>query len=215
MCDPRDANRPATSRAGFRSRPGARITAVSGCRIRSLDRIELRDDPIALRPWRAGDAPAVHAACQDREIQRWLPDLPRPYGPEDARAFITDARALGPHPLDPGPYQCAITKDGNVVGSIALRLGTHETGHLGYWCAPEARGQGITPRALRGLCRYALEELQLERLDLVTDIDNIASQRVAEKVGFRREGVLRSHLRHPDGHRRDSVSYSLLPGELR
>jgi hypothetical protein len=38
--------------------------------------------------------------------------------------------------------------------------------------------------------------------------------RVAEKVGFTREGVLRSHLLHPDGRRRDSVMFSLLPGEL-
>lgn len=168
-----------------------------------------------MRPWRKDDAPAVYAACQDPEIQRWLPDLPRPYGHEDARAFVTDAPALGPYPLALGPYQCAITEEGEVVGSIALRVGTHETGHLGYWCAPQARGRGTTTRALRMLGRYALDELRLERLDLVTDIDNLASQRVTEKVGFRREGVKRSHLRHPDGHRRDSLAYSLLPGELR
>jgi RimJ/RimL family protein N-acetyltransferase len=68
---------------------------------------------------------------------------------------------------------------------------------------------------LRLLSRFALDELELQRLDLVTDPDNVASQRVAEKVGFRREGVLRSHLRHPDGRIRDSVMFSLLPGELR
>ena len=78
-----------------------------------------------------------------------------------------------------------------------------------------ARGQGICTRALRLLSRHALEELELQRLDLVTDPDNLASQRVAEKVGFQREGVLRAHLRHPDGRIRDSVMFSLLPGELR
>ena len=46
------------------------------------------------------------------------------------------------------------------------------------------------------------------------DPDNHASQRVAEKAGYRREAVLRSHLDHPDGRRRDSVMFSLLPGEL-
>ena len=65
------------------------------------------------------------------------------------------------------------------------------------------------------LSRHALEELELQRLELVTDPDNVASQRVAEKVGFQREGVLRAHLRHPDGRIRDSVMFSLLPGELR
>ena len=61
----------------------------------------------------------------------------------------------------------------------------------------------------------ALEELGLQRIDLITDPDNVASQRVAEKVGFQREGVMRAHLRHPDGRIRDSVMFSLLPGELR
>ena len=114
-----------------------------------------------------------------------------------------------------GPYQFAITERGEVVGSIGLRIGRHDTGHIGYWCAPDARGRGVTTRALRRLCRYALDELRLERLDLITDVENLASQRVAEKVGFQREGVLRSHVRHPDGRRRDSLSFSLLPGELR
>jgi RimJ/RimL family protein N-acetyltransferase len=63
-------------------------------------------------------------------------------------------------------------------------------------------------------CEHALDELGVERLELTTDPDNRRSQRVAEAVGFRREGALRSHLRHPDGRRRDSVMYSLLPGEL-
>lgn len=150
----------------------------------------------------------VHAACQDPEIQRWLPDLPRPYTHDDARAFVTDSLGLGPH-------QFAITEQGNVVGSIGLELGKHQNGSIGYWCAPEARGRALVTRALRRLCRYGLDELTLERLQLTTDLENLASQRVAEKVGFQREGVLRSHLRHPDGFRRDSVLFSLLPGELR
>jgi hypothetical protein len=70
-----------------------------------------------------------------------------------------------------GPYQLAIAEHGEVVGSIALRLGKHEIGHIGYWCAPGARGRGTSTRALRRLCRCALDELHLERLDLLTDIE--------------------------------------------
>ena len=68
--------------------------------------------------------------------------------------------------------------------------------------------------ALRLLSQWSLEAVGLQRLELITDPDNRASQRVADKVGFRREGVLRAHLRHPDGRVRDSVLFSLLPGEL-
>ena len=170
--------------------------------------IELHDDTILLRPWREDDAPAVYAACQDPELQRWLPDLPRPYTYDDAFAFVTGA-------LDLGRLQFAITEDGTLVGSIGLRVGKHETGYVGYWCEKGARGRGLTTRALRRVCRYGLDDLALERLALTTDVENLASQRVAEKVGFQREGVMRSHLRHPDGHRRDSILFSLLPGELR
>jgi RimJ/RimL family protein N-acetyltransferase len=87
-------------------------------------------------------------------------------------------------------------------------------GHVGYWVVREARGRGVATEALRVLSRWALEELGLVRLELTTDPDNVASQRVAEKVGFRHEGILRAHLRHRDGRLRDSVMYSLLPGEL-
>ncbi len=108
-----------------------------------------------------------------------------------------------------------MTEHGEIVGSVGLHLRGRESGFVGYWCAPAARGRGVTTRAVRRLCRFALEELGLERLELTTDVENLASQRVAEKVGFRREGVLRSHMPTPDGSRRDSALFSLLPGELR
>ena len=168
---------------------------------------ELHELAISLRPWEESDAEAVYEACQDLEIQHWIPVIPRPYTREDAAAFVTGALQLGPH-------QFAIVENGEVVGSIGMGVNAQQTGHIGYWCASAARGRGVTTTALRLLSRYAFDELGLERLELVTDPDNRASQRVAEKVGYRREGILRSHIRHRDGRRRDSVMFSLLPGEL-
>ena len=101
------------------------------------------------------------------------------------------------------------------MGSIGMSVTVNETGQVGYWCARESRGRGLTPRALRVVCRFGFRELGLGRLELTTDPENLPSQRVAEKVGFGREGVLRSHMLHPDRSRRDSVLFSLLPGELR
>jgi RimJ/RimL family protein N-acetyltransferase len=170
--------------------------------------VELRTDNLLIRPWREADAPAVHAACQDPEIQHWIPLIPRPYSLEDARAFVADEIGLG-------PYQWAIEADGGLVGSIGMRVDEESaSGHIGYWCTREARGRGTVTRALRRVCRYGFDDLGLARLELIADPDNAASQRVAEKAGFRREAVLRSHMLHPDGRRRDSVLFSLLPGEL-
>ena len=100
------------------------------------------------------------------------------------------------------------------AGSASASTRTSTARPSGTGLPRRPRGRGICTRALRLLSRHALEELELQRVDLITDPDNVASQRVAEKVGFRREGVLRAHLRHPDGRIRDSVMFSLLPGEL-
>ena len=171
--------------------------------------MELRDGEIELRKWREEDAVGVYEACQDADIQQWIPVIPRPYTMADALAFVRGEAAPDI------THSLAITENGALVGALGMRVNEQSRiGHIGYWCAPWARGRGVTTRALRLLSRYGLDELGLERLELVTDPDNRASQRVAEKVGFEREGVLRSHMPHPDGRRRASVMFSLLPGEL-
>jgi RimJ/RimL family protein N-acetyltransferase len=166
------------------------------------------DGVVTLRRWSEVDVDAITTACQDEQIQHWIPMIPRPYRREHALSYVRgEVDGLGEH-------QYAIEVDGAPVGAIGMTLNRMRTGHVGYWCAAEARGRGVVTRALRLLSRYGFEEVGLLRLELITDPDNVASQRVAEKAGYRREGVLRSHLEHPDGRRRDSVMFSLLPGEL-
>jgi RimJ/RimL family protein N-acetyltransferase len=169
----------------------------------------LRDGDLVLRPWTEDDVEALVVAISDSEIAYWIPLIPSPYTEQDALAFVRGE-------VTPDERSFAMIVGGSVAGGIGLSLNSHGyKGSTGYWVAAPARGRGVCTRALRLLSRWALEELELQRLELVTDPENIASQRVAEKVGFRREGVLRAHLRHPDGRVRDSVMYSLLPGELR
>ncbi len=85
-------------------------------------------------------------------------------------------------------------------------------GELGYIVTPEARGRGIAGRALRLVTRWALGPLGLERVELRISADNEPSLRVAERLGFVREGVLRSaHLK--DDVRADVAIYSMLRSE--
>ncbi len=177
---------------------------------RRLLAVELRDGDLAMRPWTEDDIPALVVACNDPEITHWIPVIPSPYTEADALAFVR-----GEIPSLP-EHSFAITRDGVLVGAIGMGVNSlNYRGHIGYWVAAPARGQGVCTRALTLVSSWGLEELGLQRLELITDPGNVASQRVAEKVGFRREGVLRSHLQHRDGRRRDSVMFSLLPGELR
>jgi RimJ/RimL family protein N-acetyltransferase len=171
--------------------------------------VKLRDGDLVLRTWTEDDVNALVAGCNDPEVAHWVPTIPHPYTRDDALAFIR-GEVRDDHEA------FAIEVGGEVVGGIGIGLNSHGyRAAIGYWVAAAHRGRGICTRALRLLTRHALEERRLQRVELITDPDNVASQRVAEKVGFGREGVLRAHLRHPDGRIRDSVMFSLLPGELR
>jgi RimJ/RimL family protein N-acetyltransferase len=172
--------------------------------------VEIPGDGVLLRPWRLDDAPAITAACQDPEIARWIPLIPTPYTGQDAHDFLEHIM------VSDDSYGFAIVDgdSGELAGSISIRLQRFSTGHIGYWVAREARGRGVATAALNALCRWGVDELDLKRLELVTDPENLASQRVAEKAGFEREGIMRSALEYQDGRRRDSVLFSLLPEEL-
>ena len=170
--------------------------------------MELRDGELLLRPPTDADVPAVVAACQDEELSRFIPGFPRPYREHDARGWIASR-----NPGDDSSKTFLVV-DGTtdqLLGAIEVRLG--EVGSIGYWIANEARGRGVATRATRLLAEWAVTEGGVQRLELTTHPDNVASQRVAEKAGFSREGILRSHTRFPEG-RRDSVIFSLLPADL-
>ena len=87
----------------------------------------------------------------------------------------------------------------------------HEV-ELGYALGPQARGRGVATEALRLLTRWAFDE-GMVRVVAGISVDNPASSRVVEKVGYTFEGVLRS-VHHVNGSRMDLQSWSILPGEL-
>ncbi|MDQ3765970.1 MAG: GNAT family N-acetyltransferase [Actinomycetota bacterium] len=170
---------------------------------------ELTAGAVTLRRWRAGDATAIAAACSDKETQRWLP-LPSPYAESHALEYVAmmeeDAatgRGFALAIVDPSSDRA--------VGSIGCRM-SRERGvaDVGYWIAPDARGKGVATTALRALSAWVFANLHPARIELVTDPENVASQRVAEKAGFVREGVLRAYHEHR-GLRVDVVMFSLIP----
>jgi ribosomal-protein-alanine N-acetyltransferase len=99
------------------------------------------------------------------------------------------------------------------LGHVFVNLGPSRRATVGYWLLPEARGRGLATRAVRLVSRWALSSLEVARLGLLTEESNRRSQRVAERAGFHREGVLRSWT-EIDDRRVDYVSFSLLPADL-
>jgi RimJ/RimL family protein N-acetyltransferase len=171
----------------------------------------LQDDVVRLRRWTLDDVPAVTRACQDPEIPRWT-TIPSPYTEADARVYIE--AVTDPSREDQVNFAVTLISDGALLGSIGLWIIKPNVGEIGYWTAAEARGHGYTPRAVRLLSKWAFEELNLARLQLGTFPGNRPSERVAEKVGYTSEGVLRSYMEQR-GERRDVRMWSLLPGDLR
>jgi RimJ/RimL family protein N-acetyltransferase len=176
----------------------------------------LTDRVVTLRRWHPADVPFVVAACQDPAAMPFLPDLPRPYTEADALEwFVTHE----PNRLARRAINFAVCRaaGGEPLGAVGLNRLDPELNlaEVGYWLAPAARGFGYMSRAVRLLARWGFGGCGFGRLQLTTDPDNVASQRVAERSGFHREGYLRSHLLvRRTGERRDSVLFGLLPDDL-
>jgi RimJ/RimL family protein N-acetyltransferase len=174
---------------------------------------DLGDEVVRLRPPAPNDVDAVTDACQDPDIPRFT-RVPSPYRREDAEAWIahaTDAWAAGSEAV----FVVVDAREGTLLGSTGLmRLDeARNVAEIGYWVAKEARRRGVATRAVRLVARWAVHDLGVGRLELMTHVDNDASQRVARATGFTREGVLRSYATLGCGVS-DVVMFSLLPSDL-
>ena len=144
---------------------------------------DLDDGTISLRMRRATDLPAIMAASEDPATQMWLDDKPLTEG-DAAASLRRTAEAWASR--ERAPLVIADTTTAP-LGLINLRLISMSTATVAYSVFPAARGQGIAPRAVKILARWAFAQLQIDTLVLEADARNLPSIRVAEKSGFRRQ----------------------------
>jgi len=174
---------------------------------------ELADDEVRLRLPEMRDVDAITDACQDPDIPRFT-RVPSPYGRHDAVEHVARAAANWRAGSD-AVFIVADAGDDTLLGSIGLMRidATRTVAEIGYWVAREARRRGIATRAVRLVSRWATLDLGIQRVELMTRLENVASQGVALAAGFTREGVLRSYATLGCGVS-DVVMFSLLPGDL-
>ena len=139
-----------------------------------------RTDRLLLRPGWAEDAPALARAIADEQIVRNLATAPWPYALKDAEAFLAS-------PRDPVMPSFLITERTagapRIVGSCGLGRRPSGAVEMGYWIARPYWGQGFATEAAHALIDIA-RTLKLPRLEASHFVDNPASGRVLEKLGF-------------------------------
>ena len=175
--------------------------------------VVLETPRLALRDLRDSDFERVYAYATDNEVVRYLD-----WGPnsvEDTTRFLTLARkARESSPRTAYHLAIALRTDDRAVGGcrIEIRDAATEAGDLGYVLDRAHWGHGYATEAGRALLAFGFEGLGLHRIWTRCDIRNIASARVLEKLGMRREGLLRHDVRRK-GEWHDSYLYAILEPE--
>jgi len=113
-------------------------------------------------------------------------------------------------------FELAIERkeDGKVIGLLGLIRQDHGQGEMGWVLGVEYRGQGYATEAARALMDYGFNTLGLHRIHADTSTDNVASWRMMERLGMRREGLLRGAI-FEEGKWVDRYVYGMLADEWR
>ncbi len=167
--------------------------------------MELKLHGAVIRSWAMADAEAMARYANNRKIAVNLRDaFPQPYSIEDAKRFLEFLAREQPE------VTFAIATSTEAIGCIGLRLGTdvhRKTAELGYWLGEPFWGRGLMTEAVAALSRWALENLELNRIYAEPFANNPASARVLEKAGFTCEGRLKSNV-VKEGKVMDSLLYA-------
>lgn len=175
---------------------------------------ELTDGVVTLRPVDEHDAEFLFAL---RSLPQMVATSVPPTPPTEASMRRMAARAPA-HWLAGERADLIIveTATGVPAGEIGLFYQEPPTGQamIGYGVQPEFQGRGFATRAAQLVSLWALAETDVARIIAGTLPTNVASQRVLEKAGFRREAYLKSRLPGVDGARVDDVQFVLLAEDL-
>jgi RimJ/RimL family protein N-acetyltransferase len=164
---------------------------------------------VVLRPYRTSDLDDLVRELSDPEVPRWT-NVPPGYGREDGERFLGQAE-----PQRLAGRALTLAMGDPLQGAVGLTDvdWRERRAEVGYWVAASWRGRGLASLAVRLLSDWALSQAGFERLDLFANPANEASQRVAEKAGYTREGLLRE-LRYRQGERETLYVFSRLATDL-
>jgi RimJ/RimL family protein N-acetyltransferase len=178
-----------------------------------VDTVTLKGQYATLEPLALVHEHDIRLAIADGELWNlWFTTIPKP---EDVRAYIEQ---LLSHREQGSMFPFAVRDNasGRIIGStrylnIDDRNRRVEIG--GTWYAQSMQRTGINTECKMLLLAHAFEQLECIAVELRTDCFNKRSQAAIERLGAKRDGVLRNHMIMPDGRIRDSVVYSIIQSE--
>ncbi|MEG2805795.1 GNAT family protein [Stenotrophomonas sp.] len=162
-----------------------------------MDERHLHAHGLLLRPFQDTDAAAFAAAVRESAegMQRWMPWSSVDYREEQALQWFQACRES----WEAGTaYEYGVfdPRTGTFLGGAGLNeiRHDHRVCNLGYWVRQAGQGQGVATRVVQALAAHAVGPLQLQRVEIVVAVGNLASERVAVKAGALHECVARNRL---------------------
>lgn len=176
----------------------------------------LRDGALLLRAPEPRDAEPIFAAIEESKesLERWMSWYRPGLSLQDVRAWIDHCSAQW-EAGDAREFGLFDATTGEILGCAGVNQvnRAHAFANLGYWVRTSRRGRGVATAAVRLLAAFAFRELGLNRVEILTLLDNAPSRRVAEKAGARYEGIARGRLQH-HGTPMDAAMHSMVPADL-
>lgn len=170
---------------------------------------QIRTERLVLRPFEVDDVEDALAYRDDVEFARFLPHIPQPFTRHDAEAFVATNMS---EPWDRSPTFAVVFRE-RVIGTVSFEVDTAtHTAMIGYAIGRAWWGRGVATEAARAGMVWAIETFALVRVWASTELGNVRSQRVLEKLGMRRESVRMADHIGRDGKPVDEVVYGLHTG---
>lgn len=151
--------------------------------------MKLETERLLLRPFQKSDLDSFVAYRSDPEVARYQ-GWEAPFPVEKATAFIADMQKAIPN-MNGAWYQFAVElkQNGDMIGDCAFHTLTKDNrqAEIGFSFARDYQGFGYATESVKSLLAYLFIDLDLHRVQAICDVENIASARLLERVGMRRE----------------------------
>lgn len=166
---------------------------------------------VGIRPFREDDVvPFYEAAISSPHVYEFLPWCHPKYTLEESRAWV-NSRANAWDTADEYSFIIYSLDSEELWGSVSINQinQQHRFGNIGYWVRKKALNRGVASEAVALIKEFGFAQLGLNRLEILAEVHNQASRRVAEKAGARFEGVLQKRLLNK-GVAVDAAMYALV-----